>query len=123
LNRGGEVRSKDDLRRENRLRAEAATAVHDFLSDLSDGQTFRAALDHVIALSTSLDEVRTAILRALLAAGAVALDQRNEHFEIWAKVIENEIAKTGDPSSRSDLLHLLRESVVLDTHNRPPRPR
>jgi hypothetical protein len=105
------------------LVAEAAIAVHDFLSDLSDGRTFRAGLDQVIALSSSLDEVRIATLRAVLAAGTVALADRNEHLEIWARVIKKEIAKTGDPSSRSEILHFLQKSVVPSVHNRPQRPR
>ena len=109
--------SDDLLIEESRLAAEAANAVQNFLLGLAEGRMFCAALDHVMALSNSLDELRAATLRAILAAGVLSLDQCDEHSRVWAKLIDKELATTGDSSSRTEILLFMAKAGVLNNLN------
>jgi len=104
------VGSGADLTEESRLAAEAANAVRDFLLGLATDRMFRGDPCNVMAFSNALEELRATSLRAMLAAGGLALDGHEELLGVWTKVIGNELAKAGDPSSRAELLLFLRSS-------------
>jgi len=104
------VGSGADLTEERRLVAEAANAVQDFLLGLATDRMFRGDPYNIMAFSNALEELRTTTLRAMLAAGDLALDGHEELLGVWTKVIGNELAKAGDASSRVDLLLFLRSS-------------